>query len=92
VGYKQKRCEQCGNLFKVKYPNQKLCVDCSVYQPIGEKIIKCIDCGCDVEVGAKHTKKNRCEACYKKYRKNKKLETQRIRREKVRMKSDQFKS
>jgi len=78
-----KRCEKCGNLFSVNYHNKKLCDNCSAYQPIGIKTIKCSDCGCDVTIDAKDTKTCRCNKCYIVYRKNKKLETQRIRRKKL---------
>lgn len=33
------------------------------YEPIGVKIIKCIDCGKEVEVDAKDNKACRCDEC-----------------------------
>lgn len=45
------------------YHNEKLCDKCSVYQPIGIKIIECIDCGKEVEVDAKANNRNRCDEC-----------------------------
>lgn len=68
------QCEKCGYRFIKKAPNQKLCDTCGSYQPIGIKIIKCIDCGKEVEVDAKDNKTNRCDECYKKYRTQKNRE------------------
>ena len=65
-------------------------IDINTYQPIGTKTIICIDCGKEVEVDAKDTKTNRCDKCYGVYRHERKLETQRIRRNNAKMKSDQF--
>lgn len=33
------------------------------YQKIEKKIIKCIDCDCDVEVDARNMTKTRCDDC-----------------------------
>ena len=85
-----RRCE-CGGMFvQSKKNNRFKCDKCGNYQPIGTKTITCIDCGKEVVVDAKDTKTNRCDNCYKIYRHNRKLETQRIRRLKDKMKSEQF--
>lgn len=60
-----KRCKKCARLFKMASKNQVLCKKCSTYSPIGTKIIKCVDCGKDVEVGALNTKTCRCNECQK---------------------------
>lgn len=52
------------------------------------KTIQCIDCGEWFEVSVFDSAKNRCDSCYELYRKQKKIETQRERRQK--MKSDPF--
>lgn len=51
-----------------------------------KKIIQCEDCGEWIEVSIKDTKSCKCPDCYSEYRKQRKLETQRMRRKK---KSDQ---
>ena len=45
--------------------------DLANYTPIETKLIKCIDCGKEVEVDALDNQTNRCDECYKKYRRNK---------------------
>ena len=42
-------------------------LDCSTYQPIGTKTIKCIDCGKEVEVDGIVKNKKRCDECQKAY-------------------------
>ncbi len=68
----------------------KYCNDCSGYQPIGTKTIKCIDCGEDVEVDAKDNKTERCDVCYKKYRTEYYRLNKQKQREKARMSTEQF--
>lgn len=46
----------------------------SHYPPI------CVDCGKPIEVASKDNQTNRCPEYYAVYRKNRKLETQRLRR------------
>jgi len=65
INENSKMCEKCGKRFLQEQPNQKLCYKCSTYQPIGTKIIKCIDCGKEVEVDAKDNYTCRCEECVK---------------------------
>ena len=79
-GYKE--CKSCGRLFKVKKEgNQLYCKKCAPKHEKQEiKIITCIDCGEEVYINPKNTETCRCEECYKKYRKERKLESQRIRR------------
>lgn len=52
------------------------------------KTIQCVDCGDWFEVDVFDSATERCEDCYKEYRKQRKLETQRERRRKAKMKSD----
>lgn len=52
------------------------------------KIIQCVDCGKWIEVSVFDSAKDRCDECYDEYRKQRKLETQRERRQKQKMKSD----
>lgn len=53
------------------------------------KVIQCIDCGEWFEVDTKDNETCRCKECYSEYRKQRKLETQRERRAKAKMKSAQ---
>lgn len=71
------QCEKCGHRFIPNYHNEKLCDNCSVYQPMGTKIIVCIDCSKEVKVDARNMTKTRCDECYKIYRRKKKTETMR---------------
>lgn len=71
-----KRCKKCGSLFNQKKSNQSLCKKCSTYQPIGTKIITCLDCGKGVEVDAS-SRTIRCDDCLR-------FERRRIEREKKR--------
>lgn len=65
------RCD-CGGMFiQSKQNNRFKCDLCGTYQPISTKTIQCIDCGKDVEVDSKDNKTERCEECYKIYRRNK---------------------
>lgn len=52
------------------------------------KVIQCIDCGEWFEVSIFDSATDRCNKCYDEYRKQRKLETQRERRRKAKMKSD----
>lgn len=52
------------------------------------KVIQCVDCGEWFEVGVFDSATERCPECYDAYRKQRKLETQRERRQKMKMKSD----
>lgn len=72
---------KCGGLFVQNKKNNKFkCDKCGSYQPIGEKIIKCIDCGKDVEVNVKDTHTMRCKNCQEIHKRElKKLEMQRYR-------------
>jgi len=55
------QCEKCGERFVQTASNQKLCDTCSTYQPIENKTIICIDCGCKVEVDNMDNETCRCE-------------------------------
>lgn len=84
------RCKSCGKVFEIKNKNQKYCEEClsknPYYSHIPPKIIKCKDCGDDVEVDAKDTKTSRCEECRKIYVRDR----DRKRKQKYRMSHDQF--
>lgn len=77
---KMKLCEYCKQPFKQTKSNITYCEKHKGYQPVGEKTIKCIDCGEDVEVDAKANNRNRCDKCiadakrekYRKYNKKRK--------------------
>lgn len=56
------RCQKCGRLFR-HHKNRKYCIECSKYQPIGDKIITCVDCGKEVIIDALNTKTCRCNEC-----------------------------
>lgn len=73
------RCENCGKLFK-KSKNRKYCSQCANYQPVGDKIITCIDCGKEVSVSARNATKHRCDECQKdKDKEDTRLRVQRFR-------------
>ena len=56
------RCENCGRLFK-KSKNRIYCSQCTTYQPTGDKIITCVDCGKGFSVDSRNTTKCRCDEC-----------------------------
>lgn len=62
---------------------QEYCNDCKGYQKIGIVKRKCIDCHKSFDVDARNMTKKRCDECYEKYRKERKLETQRLRRKHI---------
>lgn len=85
------RCRECGILIRNnKAGTKKYCSKCSGYIPQEVKTVVCIDCGKEFEVDSKNNKSCRCNECYTTYRANRKLETQRIRRENDKLKSEQF--
>lgn len=77
------RCDKCGKLIR-KIGTKKYCPDClndnPYYDPIETKIIKCIDCGKELEVDSKDTKTERCNDCYIKYRRIYKAQKEKNRR------------
>lgn len=73
--------DNCEILYKQNKNNTyKYCIKHRGYQPIGTKMVKCVDCGKFVEVDARNNTKDKCQECYEKYRKKRKSETQRARR------------
>jgi hypothetical protein len=56
------RCEDCGRLFR-KNRYRKYCYECSKYQPVGDKIEYCVDCGKEFSVTSKDNATCRCEEC-----------------------------
>lgn len=80
-----KLCEQCRIRFTPTAPNQRLCDTCGSYQPQGTKIIKCVDCGKEVEVDSKDNSTDRCEECYRIYRKKYKAIKEKERRKRLKI-------
>lgn len=63
-----------------KQNNRFKCDKCNTYQPIGTKIIKCIDCGKEVVVDSKDNETCRCEDHRRTHKRElKRLEMQRYR-------------
>lgn len=77
LGNKYIRCEKCGRLVNPKGTRKKYCAECSEYQPIEYKTIKCIDCGCEVVINSLDTKSLRCRDCQSKINKERKREINR---------------
>ena len=74
-------CEKCGKYEKQnKCGTKKYCRSCA--SPSPTRMIVCEDCGNVFEVSNKNSQTTRCPDCYLEYRKNRKLETQRLRRAK----------
>ena len=63
------QCKKCGERFVPKTPQQKICVSCATYKPVGKKSLKCIDCGTEFVVDSRNMKKVRCDSCQAEYRK-----------------------
>jgi hypothetical protein len=85
------RCQDCGILIRNnKAGTKKYCSNCVGYTPMENKTVLCVDCGKEFKVDPKNNQTCRCSDCYTIYRANRKLETQRIRRENDKMKSEQF--
>lgn len=85
-GEKYIKCAECGIVMKPssnKSNNQKYCKECTGYQPIGYKIVKCCDCGKPFEINAKTINKERCDECRKIYRKKYQRELMRKRKNKI---------
>lgn len=70
IGKNIRFCEICNIPFRPNSKNAKYCKEHQGYQAIKTKIIICIDCGKEVEIDAINNTQNRCEECYKKYRRN----------------------
>ena len=62
------RCENCGRLFR-KNRYRKYCHECAKYQPTGDKVVTCIDCGQEFTVDSRNMTKCRCDDCQIEYRK-----------------------
>ncbi|MDR2277357.1 MAG: hypothetical protein LBE23_05820 [Vagococcus sp.] len=75
------QCEKCGKRFVQEHHNQKLCNKCSDYQPIGTKIIKCVDCGKEFEIDSRNMTKDRCDECQHERDKERKREWKRKNRD-----------
>lgn len=76
------RCAECGRLTRNnKNGTKKYCSDCAGYNSQHWKKVTCIDCGKEFEVHPKNTETNRCEDCYREYRRKYKTEHMRKQRE-----------
>lgn len=85
------RCGECGILVRGNKAGTKhYCSSCIAYSPIETKKLICIDCGDEFTVDARNAHKDRCSNCYEVHRAKRKLETQRIRRNNAKMKSEVF--
>lgn len=69
IGKNIKFCEVCGMPFRPKAKNGKYCKEHQGYQAIETKVITCIDCGKEIEINSNNKRQNRCDECYKIYRK-----------------------
>ena len=67
------RCEWCGKIMKQsKKQHNRFCHECiDIVGDVSDnmKAIQCVDCGKIVHVSVMNTETNRCEECYKEYRK-----------------------
>jgi len=72
----KKICFHCGKKYTPIKSDQKYCKKCSGYQEIETKIIKCVDCGCEVEIEPS-SRRIRCAECYIENEKKKKREWKR---------------
>ena len=72
------RCQKCNRLIKQsKTKPRKYCEECAKYEPIGEKIVVCVDCDVEFKVDAKDTESCRCIQCREKHQKKIKSEQNR---------------
>ena len=69
IGKNIKFCEICGMPFRPKAKNGKYCKEHQGYQAMETKVITCIDCGKEIEINSNNKRQNRCDECYKIYRK-----------------------
>ena len=75
------RCQKCNKLIKQsKTRPRKYCEECAKYEPIGEKIVVCVDCGVEFKVDGSNKRTYRCVKCQHK----KQLEYQKIAMERLR--------
>lgn len=63
-----KLCEICQKPFKANSNNSKYCKEHQGYQHNTIRKVCCVDCGKEFIVDSRAVKKNRCDDCYKKYR------------------------
>lgn len=73
------RCNKCGRLMR-HHKNRKYCIECSKYQPTGDKIISCIDCGKQIIIPGNVATKCRCDDCQKEHIREYDRERKRLRR------------
>lgn len=79
-------CACCGRLFR-KNRNRKYCYECSKYQPTGDKMVVCVDCGKEFSVQALNTETCRCEDCNAIYQRKRNAEKNKAYRERIKSKS-----
>ena len=80
------KCEDCGRLFR-KNRYRKYCHECAKYQPTGDKMVTCIDCGKEFSVSALNTETCRCKDCNTIYQKKRNAEKNKAYRERLKNKS-----
>ena len=56
-------CKECSKPFKQTGNRQLYCKECSLYEPVGTKIIVCVDCGKEFEVDGAIKNSKRCSNC-----------------------------
>lgn len=83
IGTNTNVCAKCGKRFKKINNYHKYCDECSGYQKLEIKKIKCIDCNTEFEVKSLNNQTNRCVKCYEIYRKKYKAEKEKDRRNKL---------
>lgn len=68
------QCERCKKRFYIETHDQKYCKKClkkiSKLSLANKKILKCCDCGKEIEVDRRAVNKVRCDICQNNYRKN----------------------
>lgn len=78
------RCAECGVLTRGnKYGNKRYCSECAA-PPTSQTVdVVCVECGEPFAISSKNHQSKRCPHCYDAYRRNRRAEMQRIRREKT---------
>lgn len=80
------RCESCGRLFR-KNRYRKYCYECARYQPTGDKMVACVDCGKEFTVNSLNTETCRCSDCNIIYQRKRNADKNRAYRERLKSKA-----
>jgi hypothetical protein len=67
-GEKYKPCADCGEYFKYVHTDANYCKRCIGYKVVENKAVICVDCNKEFVIDARVMIKDRCEDCYKDYR------------------------